>query len=1212
MTTLKLPLCTGVVLASFVGLADGVVNWAATGTSAACQWGTASNWVLENGLAPELAPTNGEDVVMTPLVYANSTTPDGITVKTGEASGSGSGIYLSAPSVNPTITSLAGSHAYLITHTDWKDYQVQQERRFTVSNPDSFKGFFAAGDARAILSLAATPSHVPAFPNVSGLSRLAVEVPTAGTAASVESIYEHGVLEKTGAGSLTVKGTPGAKTDIVVTLGQLVLGGADAASSIDGLKARAAVHFDASDGGSLQKYHADGRTYVWRLDDVRGEDVYYAATNNFRGENASRVAYCQAPFISPATSPTGLPLLDFGTPNDAGTTELGPTNCFLQFKNHLTTVREAFYVVETPLSSQNVNVLGSVYENNYDFKGAVQQLFYTKNNSCTNVWGGDIAINGERKLNSTIDPRQLFDLYTVSVGTLDNACVSAIGAERLYSSGTGGFRLGEMLLFTNVLTRAERMRINAYLNAKWRTGETLREAGAVSMNGASTTVGVPSGATAHVRAVVAPNGLAKTGAGTLKVDHLSPDGASVTLAGGLIDFGSIDSGNTLRPATNAYLWLDANAPDVFTLSAGSVQTWKDCRTDVQLSAACPLSVLPTVASHAGKTVVDFGPYRADSSSYMRLPTWGNANVYAGFIVLRQNSVANQDIFGSSDMQMYRHGNDTDKLLSTAYRHPAPLGIHWAVDGEAVDPIALTSAVQAKLAATNEFHVYSFSGSHMVKVDAIATDRGTYNGGLAVAEMILYSRPITDKERVSTEAYLLDKWLGVAHPEKCPSQVGTISYAGEEDFSMEVDGGVRVQKLAGGTGKLVKSGVGSLELVTAGDVQSIEVKDGTLSISGRPDFIEDAAAFHFDSSDMESFTTYLATDYAGTIVTNISRWQDTRRNGVYAYPAMRFDNVDTTNIVAAPPTLAVAEYAAGRKLPAVDFGDVRNSSDTALLTSSASLTLSTPFTNIREIYGVLSDAHGANSAIFWGDTSRATYDYYRGAKGTLFGSAANAFVREGDIRLDGVGGTEFTAAFPSGFHLLGVAQTGTTTVKAFARDRVYRVGGCSMGETIAFNRNLTAGERTILESYLLGKWFGTAGACYTNVYDNISVEAGSTLLVDNVNAVVKAKFKGAGTIKASGVVIEELSVDGSDAASWPHLSIDGSVVFAEGARISIDVETPSMVKPGSYHVLEASGFNSMSSVVLDTPLKSNRSVRLRVDGNALYLDVRPKGICISFY
>lgn len=1172
-------------------------------------YGEIGNWEGSGGSALTLAPTNGENVILPDLMIKRDW-PESITLKTGGTKQRDSIPYLTYPSVDPTIGKLTGSYQYVIRHGEPSSATQQQARRFTVEDPDGFNGFFYACDALSYLTLPATVSRSLRFPNVSAASRLHVEVPTAGTFASIESVYEDGAIEKNGEGILSVKGTVGVGADFYVREGGLELSGCDAESSMSGLLARAAVHFDPSEE-TLETFAGEnGLTCVSKMNDVRGGDVFYAVTNDYTSVDPEKVPYCHAPFVAPTASPTGLRMLDFGSKN--GSTAYGPNYCFLAFKDTLGSIREAFYVVETEADSRYCNVLGGNSSSMYDF--LKEDVFLVAPyGPCAHVWGGDLAINGKRVVNQEVSAVGLTAIHTVSIGTRSDARANMLACNSYKREGTGGFRMGEMLIFTNELTRAERVRINAYLNAKWRTGEIVRDAGVVFAANASTPISVPSGSQVHVRAVQAPEGLVKNGGGTLKVDRLYPENARVTLNGGDIAFGSLPAIEE-KVAQNASIWLDAMADGVFDKPTGAsedslaVYRWKDWR-DLSRYAECPLERYPSITTVAGKIGVDFGLESASSHTYMTLPNWkGGATVYAGFIAVKSNRADVHNIFGSSDLTMLRRAHT---LLHNTYQNPVALSAHWTVDGEPVDPLYLTPTQLAKVQSLKDWHVIAFSGTRAMLVDGLSVDRNVNScGQQTVGELILFDRPITTEERVGTEAYLIRKWLGTTHPELGDrKELREVAYDAASPNVISSDGDLDIGKMMGGTGVLVKKGAGSVAIGDVSGLKSISVEGGVLTLPDELAFVRRDALFCFDASDANAFTTTVGEDYSGKTVTNVVQWIDSRENGVSGV-GVEPPYARRENLVSALPTLVNVETAPGVRRTVLDCGTRRMYDSTAAHKSAAAFGFNQTFANVVEVYGIVADAHGENAGWFWGDWQGSKYDFARGKNGALFGTDTCDAVKTGDIRIDGTGGHEATETLASGYHLLGVVATGPTTISSFALDRSYRAGGVCIGESLAFSRQLSQNERTCLEKYLMCKWLG--GEPAYQAYESVDVTIGARLDFGKAKVNIRTdEVSGGGVIDAERIQTASLKTAPIDAVDFSPLTVSGTLEFVEGASVVIPVNGKlRSVHAGKYALARASFIEPLVGVTVESPLTMRFSVRLSLEDGVLYVTLQKKGMAIT--
>ena len=1205
-------------------------------------WGKASNWQTAGGEAPAVAPTNGEDVVLPPYEFSSSDKNAHAKIVTGGFTGSGDSVSLTGDSVNPTVGVLSGSHQYFIEHGSHREYTIPSIRRFTVSDPDGFAGYFTSGDVRSYLTLAATAEHSPVFPSIGAKSRLYVEVPTAGTSASVDTVYEYGVVAKTGAGDLEIGSTRGELTDMLVNAGGITIDGFEGGveAKLASLLAGARVHLDASDESSLEKYvdPADGRTCVSKWNDVRGNG-FHAVTNGYRS-SGNTLPYIRAPFISPSTSPTGLPFVDFGTQNywaEHGLGEIyGPTNCGMYFSTGITGIREVFYVVETPGSAYMTCALGSSsLTGSYFFLNQYTDAYFTRIEATTNVWAGEFAYNGKPM---RIQDRTSYvtNCYVISVGTLGPTEVSALGIDRNYTSTSGGVRLGEVLLFTNVMTRAERMLVNGYLVNKWRTGGTLRDAGTVLLTSGATGIAVPDGHDVHVRAVATQTGgIVKKGGGTLRVDALHPADAPVTVEGGTVILEG-EQVSTDAPADGAYIWLDATKDGTLEKqqvgTTNFVSVWRDCREGVDVVATATMSgdanaaaatppTMPTVTTLGSLQAISFGGSSSpDTLAMMKFPSWNTSGkAYAGFIVVRnKSSNSGKNIFGCSNLDLLRSGT---QLHSPSYSFPATHAAKWTVNGEPVDPSNLTSSQSTLVNHSSYTSVIAFSGQYPVRCDGLCVDRTTRSGYMTIGEVIVYHRPLTDSERVQTEAYLMKKWLGTDHPAAAKA-MGTISFATDTEIALGGSSDVEVAEISGGDGNLVKAGSGDVSvglLPSSSPVTNVVVEAGTLSIPSSGNLavkrLEKEMLYHLDATRTDTVV------FADGV--NVSRWNDCRAgSSVYmrsCWPDNLPDN-DFAKIVKGYPTLVDVETRTGITRKMLDFGYTFKSDGSfkPAETNAAMIRFPSKRTGVKETFSIFSDAHGRRDTPFF-STVDWSLVHIRGYNnnGRLFASdgyAGNWL--SGTVSIDCVPIANSSAAYPAGVHLLSMCTAEGTTFDftAFGNERKYTAGGCLIGEQIGFARELSQDERKLMQDRLMAKWFGEARPSATNELNSIEVASGATLNLvadEYMDEVVRCdRLAGGGDLAVGHIVAGLVETAPLGTENFSPLSVSGVLEFAEGAELKVRLgDRSGLVADDVYTLISASGLSGDFTV--DRSELGRTRARVFVDGNAVKIRIMPHGISINF-
>jgi len=1098
----------------------------------------------------------------------------------------------------------------------------------------------------------------PVLHNLYSACRPVVCVPGEGMRAEIGNLYGGGTLDKTGAGELAIKSTGGEKTRVIVSGGSIELTG-KASEELAVLLEKAALHLDASNDSTLTKVaDADG-LMVTRWDDVRKNGVY-AGYSDYSSASVYFLPYCTNPLFRASATAKGMPLIDFGAKPGV----IGRSNCVHKiYPIRITGVRAAFYVADHPDKAANAMVLGDLGGLQF-MCGGNNTTLYDPAYSDPAVRYADITLNLKKTLFNGIDESDLTQLHVLGQNTLRDASVNLLGSREYYRSATGGTRLGEVILFTNELTRAERMLVARHLNAKWRADEADHaDVESVIASGVAATVSVPSGKTAKIGTLASSAGLVKNGAGTLEVGALTPASGTVTVNSGNVAFSVPDLDDTTA-ADGAYIWLNAeNVDTVEDNGTNVVKIWKDNRAGVTLTATTAYDESPHVprlinSAVCNRQVVDFGRWNTSASAWdagsdsawMKLPNYATSSHYAYnyFCVMRiknedkqpgnDNIAFGMPLIWSTSMDSYHDGRP---LVSANYRSVRTLAARWNINGVPVDPFTYASLSFAS--ATNDFVLVSISATLPYRCDVICKDRpdsgGTkyWCGGFEIGELIMYDHPLTAEEHRDTEAYLMKKWLGKTHP-AAAATLNAMAFGQSVTPVIDADGDVTISTLSGGTGDIVKRGqgdavIGTIAVVT--NVHSISVEEGSLSVSlGRSTFLNDAL-FHFDASDADSFTGVTVTEG----VTNINIWADTRGNGITA-------TANASGLATVKPKLVTVETRPGVFKPTVDFGALSWSTNSiatgegvTVQNDSASMTFSSRY-SVKEAFTVVADAHGTMAQSIFSDvygTDAASHCFSRGEGGQLYYSnnvyepfKASSVVRNALAYMDGSRAYQSTV-IPAGFHSFSwiCSQDGITVpagwggqnIGAFAYlgfkytavdTMIERCGGQYVSEQLGFNRLLTVDERAYVNALLNYKWFGGAypGAFVTNRLASISVAAGSALdLKDNGGIVTMAatELSGAGEITVrslefSGTLNATIANGSSDC-----LTIAGTLNLGDVDLVVNEDTSAGKLELGDYPVLAATsliGFDKRKWTV--TANNGGRTYGLVERNNTVYLTLRCRG------
>ena len=1191
---------------------DGV--WVNGETSAKQAWRTVGNWTDSSGApAADFPKAAGDTATLTaPSDYRLQT------IYTGGNDSNGYGLTLDSVSGSAQHTINFGD-SQTLGYTSQNYHYLTSDQKLTLTDPSNFFGYWANNIGRLFFSLKATAQNTPVLHALSLAGRPGVEVPTAGTTAVVGNVYESGALVKTGNGELRIDTLDSGKDTIFVNAGSLTFGGENDAEVV-ALLQRAAVRFDASATNTLETQEgADGLTAVTRWNDANGGTLYaYPAAYPGSGMFLS---FVRAPFLSAARSPTGLPYVDFGARRASDVDELGPTNCNLRLTARLTNVREIFIAADYPKSMIGCTAVGDMdtyhlvpdltYDQFVQFGGGDKQYNRTTQ--------GDLTLNCTKVTCDGCKPSTVSGLNVLSISPLADVAVQTLGTGCCRTDFNGGLRLGEAIVFTNVLSRAERTLLNRYLMRKWKGQGADRMAGNVFVATANTPIGVPADRSAHVAEVVATAGtLTKTGGGTLVIDRLSPATAKIVVQGG-----SVKVNPTAAPVKQVrgtpYIWLDAKkiADSGKAKFDGNptnyVHSWIDCREGVTTAATGIYSTAPRMAYveedavGPGLPAVSFGLKAWGNHSHMQFPNWTSGSARAGFAVVRPLATnVDMPLFGSSMLGTMRevgriaHRNTIQPNLTTA---------RWAINGTPVDPLA----VLPELTQNQDFFLISFTADRAINTGGIAgqrTDTTTYPnecGGWEVAEMIVYNTALTEEERRDTEAYLLDKWLKKDHP-VASAFVGAIEYAADAEQVVDTDENVAIGQVKGHEGAFVKRGSGAASVASLEGVDAVEVEGGSLTVTLPQKPLDDFSPIsHFDAMQISTLTWNVP---EGGSVTNVTDWKSTVGTRVAKSEAKYYGKDNCGGIV--DPTLKSVQIGSSEK-PTISFGDVGKTA--APVSDAAAMRFNTGMSGILELHEIVADSSTKTD-------KECLFDNYnqivwlRGVGTKLFDTNYGYTYKQVLAGYIAVDGEEKAASYnlPSGFHLLSVAPTSTVATTGFANDRFCLMGGLNISEYIAFGRTLNAKERDYVQKFLMAKWFDAEMPSWPFAYDSLSIAAGATMSFDGAAAVTVPSISGGGTLDAKSVDgVSALNFTYTDRETWDSLTLKGDVTFADTVTVTVTAADPKRVKKGEYTLLTVEDADTVEIPALQLNLVNFPTGRVVTSlvkvGNALVLKIEPHGLSV---
>ena len=765
----------------------------------------------------------------------------------------------------------------------------------TINDPTPFEGFWSIADGSARACGIYLPDNGGAGPRTIG-SAFAKGRFTIGVAQGCEAFFNYpfglGMFAvnramdsiSTAKGKLTVSSSPGPYSVAQIHNGTLgIVGGdADISSPVPG----AWVRLDASAENS---FTMNGTAITeWR--DADGGPVSAGKSGN-----ASPTLY---------TDPeTGKKAVNFGafmnySGTHAGDTTLHGSGSRLAL-SETNDVAEMFVVFKDNDLKDGTypQIVGEAFPRRTGYSDP-NQLFKPRGELPKGLMMGEFRLDGQ-----AVIPNFYYDfsrrMNVVSASYTDG------GGEVIFLASPnndghsnytkGGIKIAEIILYTNKLTSAQRRHNNDYLMKKW-LGRGVRDYGAIMLTSAAS-LSVESG-TARVRELnLATNGFTKNGLGNLEVESLTTNLNTLAVNGGEVRFAStLARPDSPQPPADALAWFDAS--DAGTLatvvsnyndtSYTFVTNWYDKRANgytlhsPRLGSEASYEIYvnkktgdepgwPTLDESTGAhPMVDLGPWVNPCSSTYKgqfgwingisgLSTWlclykpegGMYTSFAireGFVVFYKTDSRGNPI-NSTDWALRNAGGDAPitKFLENNYAGGGALGGHWTYDGVTVNP----SDVRGGLYANGKTHLGAFSISDAgAPVNVFGSDQsgGNSAGGCKIAEVILYTRFLTEQERLDTERYLMAKWNCGTHPADKAPTIGTMTFNNGTSAVIDTDFDMTIGTVAG-SGTVVKRGAGTATVGTfAQDVSALALEGGALAVSSNVTIANDAVLdVYFDES-----------------------------------------------------------------------------------------------------------------------------------------------------------------------------------------------------------------------------------------------------------------------------------------------------------------------------------------------------------------------------
>ena len=667
-----------------------------------------------------------------------------------------------------------------------------------------------------------------------------------------------------------------------------------------------------------------------------------------------------------------------------------------------------------------------------------------------------------------------------------------------WSRRSGGMRIAEMIFFDKVLTAAEAEKIEIYLRTKWfgapRGWNGRAELSGIATdgmtdnakNGVDVTVDVDADETLAVQTVQGGHfgsSFVKVGAGALEFGAAPDYNTPITLRGGTLGF--VRRQVPADVPTNYYFRLDASREGLVHTEDGGQVTRVDNfggRTfygrELYLATPCAKPTLVPDALGAGKPVIDFGKTVANGAYLQfatntvvtpetelpRLKVPGISTVVA--VIGAQEGggqLVDASNFNRSDGPTFKSPFLTYAVSYYSWYYNTSEGVIY-VDGLRRDPSVGYP--------TEGYHVVAIR-SPIVDAWAAAGIGGKYGGkmgGLRIAELVAYDRPLSDDELRDASAGLMAKWLGRVPGDYAP--VGETAVA--EVQKVIVEGSSAIDVRDGETvtvgrldvnAPLVKTGAGTLKVQQLNDpLGQFTVESGTVTQTAAPDVsssaeLAKAPSFHLDASRADSLETETVNGTNFVVRWNTLDWNNLARS----YPGFR-------------PWVDGELRLNGKTC--VDFGNVG--------AGNPYMVFGRALHSIRSVFMVWYPKAGKNNFLLaWSkgadNSAQSNYDFHRHDSGAMFRNSLFS-----SVLTNGVSVVYNGTVIPDNKWVLAEAHslandTGGLTASAFACDRDNgngnggslekgRMGGQAIAEVVIYERELSEREKIATRNYLLQKWF----------------------------------------------------------------------------------------------------------------------------------------------
>jgi len=814
-----------------------------------------------------------------------------------------------------------------------------------------------------------------------------------------------------------------------------------------------------------------------------------------------------------------------------------------------------------------------------------------------------------------------------------------IGSYNIYA---GGLRLGEVVAYLRALSDEEMADASAYLMKKWLDRDAPGYARAATRAAADmqqlavkndVAVDVSAG-TVVVDSLAGANGtLVKEGAGTLAVRNLDLSNVKLVVKDGSVAPAPVtDVASDCELASGASFHLDATQTATFDFETEGgdrrILYWRDVSNRANVAFAPSFARAPTLTTatdglKAELPVVDFGNFTLSQGTgrdlHFARPIESLKSVFV--VWATQPTDSRGIVLGSSRRYPGGTSNNHYGYLRPSASDTADVLLHdnntyaqiyegtFLTNGVAVKPVRTAPPLGRFFLMES----HPQGAAHISALGVSDVHASNRNGGVRIAELVVYERTLSEREKIATRNYLMQKWFGYktgaempAPPAAQPIVLPELAVDGAA--ALPVDGRVSVLNLVG-EGALTKSGSGTLALQDpAGFAGDVEVASGTLKLIGQtPEsagaLVTDGLVFQADAGWGVSTVTNETTG-----IISVTNWASRVGGGWSAVPFKQ----------TVLPRYEGANDLGGHRVVTMPMGDANG------MIFAKNGVATNLFDGIASIFWVVGSHEGggyllgggtnyessANCFNFMRDRDGHAEGYFKSTDHILNGVqywTVPPNLRKADWYADGRAIEPTTTSLSGAWDLLTCQINDTahpfTCADGFAFDGRYIrnggmgsnwCGGQKLAEVLFYDRRLTDEERVDVERYLRAKWgFDGCQSSPTNAV-TVSIASGAELDLDGkseyLQSVVGAGQVSNGTLRQETLVVDPTAVLAYDDVT---LRLDaGQKVLVRNATIGLDTIIP---------IAEVALDPSVTKAVLKSAVFSYENCAGRLDYGRLFYE-----------